>query len=137
MIFFEQELRKIAANSEYLRHAKYVGRDCVARLNPDVTAKLSFVTCGIANHYEALCIQLINRREGQIDRQIVNFRDLWGEYSLYGIMRSMYIWADGSKTDWYGLAPTAAQYRQLSKSVNEYLSAFAEPEMSEDMNMTM
>ena len=76
MTFFEQELRKIAANSEYLRHAKYVWRDCVARLNPDVTIKLSFVTRGIADHYEALSIQLINRREGQIDRQIVNFRDL-------------------------------------------------------------
>lgn len=139
MIFFEQELRKIAVNSNYLQNAKYVGRSCIARLNHDVTVKLSFVTRGIADHYEALSIQLINRREGQIDKQLISFRDLWGEYSLDGIKRSIYAWTDSSKTDWYGKAPTAAQYRQLSACVDEYLSAFAEPELNEneDMNMTM
>ena len=63
MNFFEQELRKIIGQSTAAADASYVGRSCFVRLNPDLRAKLTFITMGIASHYEALKMTILNRRE--------------------------------------------------------------------------
>ena len=46
MNFFEQELRKVCALSEYIERPKFVGRSCVFRLSDDITGKMEFVTRG-------------------------------------------------------------------------------------------
>lgn len=141
MNFFEQEMRRIVSKSSRLQNPKYIGRDCIVRLNDDVTAKLSFITCGVHEKYEALQIQLINRRDGLVDKQIIRFRDLWSEGQSGENQFGMHIWTYDGKTEWYGREPSAAQYHQLARSVDEYLSAFSEPEMveqeDEDMDMSM
>ena len=62
MNFFEQELRKIIGQSTAAADASYVGRSCFVRLNPDLRAKLTFITMGIASHYEALKMTILNRK---------------------------------------------------------------------------
>ncbi len=44
MNFFEQELRKLFADSETLRDIRFTGRVCLARLTDTTNVKLEFVT---------------------------------------------------------------------------------------------
>ena len=98
-----------------------------------------FRTTGIANQYDALQIKLINRHEGEIDALAIWLRDVWGKVRMRstGDMIGPHIWDDYGKVQWYGFTPTEAQYAALSNEVNEYLSAFAEPEQTESLNMSM
>lgn len=79
MNFFEQELRKIIGQSTAAADASYVGRSCFVRLNPDLRAKLTFITMGIASHYEALKMTILNRKEGEVDNTVLRFSDLLGK----------------------------------------------------------
>lgn len=76
---FEQELRKIIGQSTAAADASYVGRSCFVRLNPDLRAKLTFITMGIASHYEALKMTILNRKEGEVDNTVLRFSDLLGK----------------------------------------------------------
>lgn len=67
MNFYEQELRKIIGQSTASADASYVGRSCFVRLNSDLRAKLTFITMGLASHYEALKMTILNRKEGEIN----------------------------------------------------------------------
>ncbi len=137
MTFFEQELRKIADNCEYIQNPKFVGRACVFRLTNDITAKMSIDTMNIHEHYEVLRIKLINRHEGDIDIMGIRFADVWGKVKARAGIISPHAWTDMGGTEWYGFTPTSEQYMQLSESVDEYLECFAEPteEMDEDISM--
>lgn len=66
MNFFEQELRKIMARSDMSANASYVGRSCFVGINADLRVKLTFITMGIASHYEALKMTILNRKEGDV-----------------------------------------------------------------------
>ena len=44
MNFFEQELRKVCALSEYIENPKFVGKTAVFKLSDEITGKLEFVT---------------------------------------------------------------------------------------------
>jgi hypothetical protein len=79
MNFFEQELRKIIGQSTAAADASYVGRSCFVRLNPDLRAKLTFITMGITSHYEALKMTILNRKEGEVDNTVLRFSDLLGK----------------------------------------------------------
>ena len=137
MTFFEKELRKIAENCESIQNPKFVGRSCIFRLTDNITAKMRFATIGMADHYEALKIELINRNDGNIDTHRIRFSDLWGNVNSTAGIISPHVWTDMGGTEWYGFTPTSEQYRQLSESVDEYLECFAEPteEMDEDISM--
>lgn len=137
MTFFEQELRKIADNSQYIQNPKFVGRACVFRLTNDITAKMSIDTMNIHDHYEVLRIKLINRHEGDIDTIGIRFADVWGNIKTRAGTISPHAWTDMGGTEWYGFTPTSQQYSQLSESVDEYLECFAEPteDMAEDFFM--
>lgn len=105
MTFFEQELRKLFGHDTVFADARFAGNVCYGRLNEDVRIKARFVTCGYADHYEALKVTLINRREGEIDSSLLRFRDLWGMKqtcnSNFGEGVSPHIWSDHGKVGWY------------------------------------
>ena len=79
MNFFEQELRKIIGQSTAAADASYVGRSCFVRLNPDLRAKLTFITMVITSHYEALKMTILTRKEGEVDNTVLRFSDLLGK----------------------------------------------------------
>ena len=139
MNFYQAELLKIADGCEHFHAVKCVGRECIGRLTQDVTIKLSFKSMGIANQFDALQIRLINRHDGEIDTQLIRLNEVWGKVRMRstGDMISPHIWDDYGKVQWYGFTPTEAQYAALSNEVNEYLSAFAEPEQTESINMSL
>jgi hypothetical protein len=141
MNFFEQELRKLVGQSNALADPRYIGRACYGRVSGNIRAKLQFVTMGHADHYEALQVTLINNTEGEIDRSLIRFRDLWGAKPVGnpnfkdGI--HPHIWTYSGKSEWYCYQPTPADYELLADSLDEYLEVFSEDmEQGRGQNMT-
>lgn len=131
MNFFTQELKKIADRSEYIRSPKFVGKACVFRLSDDVTGKIEFVTRDYAEQYSAIKVSLFNKREGPIDTQIIDLGDIIGYKNIYGSVQSPYIWKVGNDIHWYGYRPDDSDLSAMSETVDDYLSCFAEQEMTE------
>lgn len=138
MNFFEQELRKVCALSEYIENPKFVGKTAVFKLSDEITGKLEFVTEGHADHYTALRMTLINRTEGQIDVQNVTLTDLLGHKQFRsGNTFNPYIWRDEDDVDWYGFTPTKGDYTAMAQTADDYLSCFADQEMTEDLDFEL
>lgn len=130
MNFFEQELRKLADQSDTLEDSRFIGRACYGKVSDNIRVKLQFVTMGFADKYEAVKATLINNTEGAIDTAIIRLRDVWGMKSVdnpnfpEGI--SPHIWTYGGKSEWYIYNPIPADYEILAGSVDEYLELFRE-----------
>ena len=128
MTFFEQELQKIVG--DVYPDATFVGRACYVRLNDMNRAKIQFVTCGIAERYDALQITILNRIDGQVDTLRLRFRDVLGMKSVRnpnfpnGI--SPHAWTYNGKTEWYGYQPDRRDYQKLTDAVSDYLEVFQE-----------
>ena len=116
LTFFEQELRRIVG-PQY-PEATYVGRACYVRLDEIKRAKIQFTTCGIADHYEALQLSILNRNDGEVDTLRLRFADIWG--------KGQYVWTDRGGTEWYARQPSSGDYRQLTEAVGNYLDVFQE-----------
>ena len=128
---FTDELKKITDRSEYIQNPKFVGQSCVFRLSDDVTGKLEFITGIVANHYNSLRLKLFNKSEGPIDTQLMGIGDIIGNKKIYSNIQSPYIWKDGNNVEWYGYKPTDSDYSAMSETVDDYLSCFAEQELTE------
>lgn len=127
MNFFENELKKICGSCDTLSDKRYVGRACLGRIDENITAKIEFVTLGVADQYTALRASVINRNEGKIDSVTIRLKEVMAAPNPH-------IWDDYGKIEWYGNKPTAADYKNLSGSVENYLEAFAPVE---EMGMKM
>lgn len=127
MNFFEKELKKICDPCDTLSDKRYVGRACLGRIDENITAKVEFVTLGVADQYTALRASVINRNEGKIDSVTIRLKEVMAASNPY-------IWDDYGKIGWYGYKPTDADYKNLSESVESYLEAFAPVE---EMGMKM
>lgn len=126
MTFFEQELRKIV--SDKYPNASFVGRACYVRLDEMNRVKIQFVTMGIANHYEALRLTVLNRQEGDVDNLLIRFSDLLGSTNNKA---SPHIWDDHGETDWYCYHPTKQDYLALTDAVSDYPQIFQEQVQTE------
>ena len=141
MNYFEQELKKVIAQSDVAGGASYVGRACFVSPAPDLRAKLEFVTLGYADHYEALRLTILNRRDGPVDSITIRFSDLFGKKQVTnpnfsgGIVP--YIWTSQGKHDWYVYKPNLGDYRQLAGAVDEYLQVYQAQNMTEAPGMRM
>lgn len=128
MTFFEQELRKIVG-SRY-PDATYVGRACYVRLNEMNRAKIQFTVCGTADHYDALKVTILNRREGEVDTLCLRFQDVLGTKRVCnpnfpnGI--SPHAWTYNGKTEWYAYHPNSRDYQLLTDALSDYLEVFQE-----------
>lgn len=132
MNFFEQELRKVCALSEIIQKPKFVGRACVFRLTDDITGKMEFVERGHADHFTAMRLSLFNRREGQIDCQIIDLTELLGVKQFRsGNTVNPYIWRYGNDVEWYGFTPNGHDYTAMAETADDYLSCFTDQDMSE------
>ena len=129
--FFEQELRKLFGDGKIIHNPAFVGRACVGGLDTGRQVRAEFVTMGHADHYEALCITLLDNDLGVVDKLTLRLKDVWGRktipnnpYLKNGI--SPHIWVNDDKVDWYAYYPTPADYQVLRQAASDYLSAFRE-----------
>ena len=134
MTFFEQELRKIVG-AEY-PDATFVGRACYVRLSDMNRAKIQFISTGIASHYDALRLTVLNRQEGDVDNLLLRFSDLLGKKMVNnpnfrdGVIPHM--WDDYGKVDWYVYNPNSRDYQKLIDAVSDYLEVFQNMSRSAD-----
>lgn len=137
MNFFEKELRKLVGQSNALADPRYIGRACYGRVSGNIRAKLQFVTMGTHEKYEALQATLINNTEGEIDRSVIRFKDIWGTKKFTNFPEGInpHIWTYQGKSEWYGFEPNPADYEILADSVDEYLGLFSE-DMEYSQTMT-
>lgn len=128
MNFFTKELKKFVGPSH--PGATYSGRACYIRLDESNRAKLEFVTHGLADHYEALRITILNRQDGMVDQNTMLFReliDVKGARDKCFHREIPYVWTPlHDETEWYSYQPTAADYRTIGTAVDEYLEVFQE-----------
>ena len=138
MTFFEEELKRIMAESAILKDQRYVGRICYGTIGEDLRARIEFVTLGISNQYAGLKASIFNRKEGVVDSVLLRFMDVWGKQKVgnpnfrEGV--EPHIWADGGKTDWYVFHPSKADYQKLAAGVERYLSVFQDMEMTQSQS---
>ena len=134
MTFFEQELRKIVG-AEY-PDATFVGRACYVRLSDMNRAKIQFISTGIASHYDALRLTVLNRQEGEVDNLLLRFSDLLGKKMVNnpnfrdGVIP--HIWDDYGKADWYVYHPNSRDYQKLTDAVTDYLEVFHKQSQTAD-----
>ena len=142
MSFFEQELKKLFANSTTLSDTRFAGRVCLARLTDTTTVKLEFVTLGMHEKYEGIKATLFNRSEGQIDSLVFRFSDILGKKTIPGNPNFKdglhpHVWKHNDKYDWYAYKPTPGDFEQMSDVVDRYLEVFGEPIQSQGLSQQM
>lgn len=138
---FGQELREILTQCKTSGVVSYAGRSAYIQLDPDLRARLEFVSLNIAGQYNALKLTILNRTEGAVDVNILRFGDLLGKKKVSnpnfsdGILP--HLWDDYGKVDWYVYQPTQADYRLLAGTVDEYLQVFQRQEEAQEHSPQM
>ena len=129
--FFERELRKLFEDGEIIQSPRFTGQIYLGTLGQPLRVRAQFVTTGIADHYDALRIKVLNPADGPVDTMTFKLRDVWGKKPVPnnpnfrdGIFPR--IWVDGGKPEWYAYQPTPADMERLCQEVEQYLSVFRE-----------
>jgi len=138
MNFFEQELRKLVGQSNALADPRYIGRACYGRVSDNIRAKLQFVEMGYGSKYEGLKVTLLNNTEGEIDTNIIRFKDIWGIKTTKNFPNGVapHISTYQGESSWYAYQPTPADFELLADSVDEHLEMFSE-DMEQNSGQTM
>lgn len=130
MTFFENELKKMFGNSSVMTDIRYVGNALIGKLTDDTIAKISFITGNIHGHYESALIKIINPKSGEVDRQALKFREIFGLPK-----EDIHIWDDYGKLSWYCFTPSSQNYKAMHSAAEQYLEMFAEPVQGMQMGM--
>ena len=84
MTRYEQELRKLFDGSGLMDRPQYSGRVCVGELGKDLRVRAEFFSAHIADQYDAIRLTVLNRKEGVVDRTLLQFKDVWGKKPVPG-----------------------------------------------------
>lgn len=138
MTFFEKEMRKLFQQGLSFQETIFAGRACYGKLDEDIRVRMEFATEGVADHYSALKVTLLNRKEGPIDSLLLRFSEVPGRKQTInpnfreGI--SPHIWKNGNDFAWYVYQPTAADYKTLADAVGSYTSMFQGEDLTQGMD---
>ena len=131
MTLYEQELQKMIRGIPFIQRYTLAGKAILGSLDKDLRFKISFVTTGIAGHYDALKIRVINRTEGEVDGQIFKFKDILSNG------RNLVIDEDSTGPSWGVNKPLLSDYAKISQCLHNYLSYYAPeqgPQESQEMS---
>lgn len=132
--FFEQELRKLFADSTVIEHPHFVGRACLGSLGNNLRVRVQFITTQISNQYDALRITIMNRTGGVVDKLTLRMDDVLGIKKIpnnpnfrEGV--SPHIWIYNGTASWYAYQPTATDYLALREAAASYVEVFRKHEI--------
>lgn len=74
MTRYEQELRKLFDGSGLMDRPQYSGRVCVGELGKDLRVRAEFFSAHVADQYDAIRLTVLNRKEGVVDRTLLQSR---------------------------------------------------------------
>ncbi|NBH20376.1 hypothetical protein D3Z55_24080 [Clostridiaceae bacterium] len=138
MTFFEKEMRKLFQHGLSFQETIFAGRACYGKLDEDIRVRMEFATEGVADHYSALKVTLLNRKEGPNDSLVLRFSEVLGRKQTTNpnFREGMFphIWKDGNDFAWYVYQPTAADYKTLADAVGSYTSMFQGEDLTQGMD---
>lgn len=121
MNFFNQELRKLTKGAGFASgNVKVLDRTAFVKMSDDRRARVEFVTLGVADNYTAVRVTILNKKEGEVDCQLLRFADYFTKNARG---QRPHIWVYGDKVEWYA-QPAAAEWIALAKAVGDYVSVF-------------
>lgn len=130
MNFFEKELRQMFGDNEIIQEPKIIGKTLLGKLDDELRVKLQFISTGIAKHYDAIQVSIINRTEGVIDKQNIRFGDVIGLKDNHGTPNCLpYMWEDDNKGMWYTPISITEKAR-IGDTVLDYVGMYQEQSMS-------
>ena len=135
--FYENQLKRMFGESELLSaDTIFSGKAMISKIGEDLRAKVEFVTARVSGQYEGLKTSIINRKEGVVDSHTVMFHEVIG---LKGASRDRkpHVWDDNGKAAWFGYEPTTAELETIGSKVEDYISMYADLELTEGNGMRM
>ena len=131
--FFEQELEKLFGDGEIIRSPEFTGRACVGTIGKNLRVHASFITMGIADHYEGLLLKIVHTENGELDRLAIRFSDVLGRKPVPGNPNFRngvvpHIWNDRGEYEWYAFHPNETDYAQIRKEAEKFIGAYRERE---------
>ena len=128
MNYFEQQLHTFLGTPYAFKSTKpvYAGRAAFLMLSDNRRARIEFVTCGIADNYEALRITILDSHQGKIDTLLLRFKDYCAtrKGSCSGTY-APHIWVDRGCAEWYGQGPTSSEISKIATAAHNYIMVFA------------
>ena len=134
MNFFEKEMRQMFGDTDVISEPKFVGKTMLGKLDDELRVKLQFVSTGIAKHYDAIQVSILNRTDGLVDRETMLFGDIIGvkNTNISGRVNP-YMWEEGvGKAYWY-TPVTASDKALIADTVLDYVGMY----QSEGMAMSL
>lgn len=131
MSFYEKEMKSFFGESDLLQEAKFCDKMMIAKMDDDLRVKLSFTTIGTAHQYEGIEAKIINRTEGEVDKQVFRFTDIIGQKRISGYFTNPYI-SDYTGPSW-SVPVSAKEREQISQAVLDYVGMFQEQGMVQAM----
>ena len=127
MNFFQQQLSAYLTDRRVFAPSKvtFAGRAAFISLNGNRRARVEFVTTGIADHYDAIRVKLLNTQEGVIDQQLFRFEDYFRPMPV-GSSNAVvpHIWVYRDDPEWYR-SPDSADLSALKVDIRDYIQVFA------------
>ena len=135
--FYERQLKRMfSAIGSQSVDTVFAGKAMLSKISDDLRAKVEFVTGRMASQYEGLKLSIIHKNEGIIDSQSFMFHEIIG---LKGAARDRrpHVWDDNGKAAWFGYEPTTAELETIGSKVEDYISMYADLELTESNGMRM
>ena len=125
MNFFEGELHRMFSGNDIIHDPKIVGRTLLGKLDDDLRVKLQFVSTGIAKHYDAIQVSILNRTDGLVDRETMLFGDIIGTKMTRSSDKvNPYMWEEGiGKAYWY-TPVLVSEKAQIADTVLDYVGMY-------------
>ena len=133
--FFEQEMEKLFGDGTIIRSPQFTGRSCVGTIGENLRVHASFITMGIADHYEGLLLKIVHTENGELDRLGIRFSDVLGRKPVPGNLNFTngvvpHIWNDRGKYEWYAYHPNASDYAAIRQEAEKFIGTYREREAS-------
>lgn len=127
--FFELELEKLFGDGTIIRSPQFTGRACVGTIGENLRVHASFITMGIADHYESLLLKIVHTENGELDRLGIRFSDVLGRKPVPGNPNFRngvvpHIWNDRGQYEWYAFRPTTADYTAIKQEAEKFIGTY-------------
>lgn len=125
MDFYEKEMRNMFGNTGSIKDKVFVGKTMIAKLDNEKLLKLEFTNSRVAGKYDSITLSVINRNEGVIDKQRINFSEVIGKYNMGNGLDPVdpHMWEYNGKPEWYTQISNP-QKAEIADKVLEYAEMF-------------
>ena len=140
MTFLQRELKKVTDMSQLCSMVTFVGDVGYVRISEEIRLRMEFLR-SVLSTYSGISMTMINRKEGVIDKNNLEFQEVLGIKSVSnpnfedGVCPQ--IWKNANKIGWYVYKPIESDYQKIAEMVDCYISLFQEEGLSRGPQMNL